>query len=162
VIPVPFNCGTFRCVIARNRDYPGAPSCGVKPLLGLEESITRERLVRFVQESGHAIEDVLEWLEGHAGEVAALGASTKGNIILELIGADPNLIPVIGEVNPDKFGRVTPGTMIPIVPEASLDQPHLLVLPWAFRDFFVQNIDRFVPPGGSLAFPLPSLEIVYR
>ena len=45
-------------------------------------------------------------------------------------------ISCIGEVNPDKFGAFTPGTLIPIVPEAELlarKPDYLLVLPWHFR-----------------------------
>lgn len=92
--------------------------------------------------------------------VAALGASTKGNVLLQYCDLGPDTITAIGEVNPDKFGCVTPGSWIPIVPQDQLlaEKPdYLLVLPWHFRDFFVESHDL---AGAALLFPLPELEVV--
>jgi len=92
--------------------------------------------------------------------VAGLGASTKGNVLLEWMEIGPNLLPVIGDVNPDKWGRSTPGTGIPIISEAELinkNFQHFVVLPWHFRNFF---IDKFKGSGMTLIFPLPSLEVI--
>ena len=94
--------------------------------------------------------------------VAALGASTKGNVLLQYCGLGPDRIEAIGEVNPDKYGKWTPGTWIPVVPERDLvadDPDYLLVLPWHFREFFVDNPHL---AGTTLVFPLPRLEIVDR
>jgi NDP-4-keto-2,6-dideoxyhexose 3-C-methyltransferase len=94
--------------------------------------------------------------------VAALGASTKGNVILQYCGLGPSDILAVGEVNEDKFGGFTPGTSIPIVSEAQLlaEEPdYLLVLPWHFRETFLRK--RACLTGRSrLVFPLPKLEIV--
>jgi len=92
--------------------------------------------------------------------VAALGASTKGNVLLQYCGLGADLITAIGEVNPDKYGCVTPGTWIPIVPQDDLlrQKPdYLLVLPWHFRDFFIKS-ERLA--DFTLLFPLPELELV--
>jgi NDP-4-keto-2,6-dideoxyhexose 3-C-methyltransferase len=92
--------------------------------------------------------------------VAGLGASTKGNVLLQYLGIDRELLPVIGEVNPDKFGCVTPGTCIPIVPEREVlagPYDYLLVLPWHFRQFLV---GRPHLRGRRLLMPLPILEVV--
>ena len=92
--------------------------------------------------------------------MVGLGASTKGNVLLQYFGIAPELLPVIGEVNPDKFGSFTPGTLIPIASETevlSSEPDYLLVLPWHFRDFFVRH-PAF--KGRKLVFPLPQLEIV--
>lgn len=92
--------------------------------------------------------------------VAALGASTKGNVLLQYCGFGPESIIAVGEVNPDKFGCMTPGTWVPIVSQENLLQQnpdYLLVLPWHFRDFFVASR---ALAGATLLFPLPELEIV--
>lgn len=89
--------------------------------------------------------------------VAALGASTKGNVLLQYCGFTPADVEAIGEVNPDKFGAFAPGTRIPIIDEAELlatDPDYLLVLPWHFRAFFEQQ-PRYA--GRTLVFPLPTL-----
>lgn len=91
--------------------------------------------------------------------VAALGASTKGNVLLQYCGITSDLIEAIGEVNPDKFGAFAPGSGIPIVDEAALLETkpdYLVVLPWHFRSFF-ESQPRY--RGLNLVFPLPELAV---
>jgi hypothetical protein len=64
----------------------------------------------------------------------------------------------VGEVNHDKFGRLTPGTLIPIIAEKellSLKPDFLIVLPWHFRDTFL----KFTGGYSKIVFPLPRLEV---
>lgn len=92
--------------------------------------------------------------------VAVLGASTKGNVLLQYCGLDASLISKVGEVNVEKFGAYTPGTFIPIVPETELLASHpdyLLVLPWHFRAFFI-GAEKY--KGRTLVFPLPQIDVV--
>ena len=89
----------------------------------------------------------------------ALGASTKGNVLLQYYGLNREDIPYIGEVNSDKFGAYTPGTWIPIIPEDELlamKPDYLIVLPWHFKTFFENNpkYSKF-----NLVFPLPELTV---
>jgi hypothetical protein len=92
--------------------------------------------------------------------VVGLGASTKGNVLLQYCGFTGREIACIGEVNADKFGRFTPGTLIPIVSEAemfAMKPDVVLVLPWHFRSFFKQN-PRY--RGLQLVVPLPQVAVV--
>jgi hypothetical protein len=92
--------------------------------------------------------------------LAALGASTKGNVLLQYCGVDADDIAMVGEVNPDKFGAFTPGTWLPIRPEAEVlagGFDYLLVLPWHFRRHFLANP---AYAGRRLVFPLPQLDVV--
>ncbi len=96
-------------------------------------------------------------------KVLGYGASTKGNVLLQFCGITPEQLPCIAEVNEDKFGCVTPGTWIPIVPEQQARDMHpdyFLVLPWHFRDAIVRREAGFRQSGGKLVFPLPHLEVV--
>lgn len=92
-------------------------------------------------------------------KIAALGASTKGNVTLQTWGVTPEDILIVGDVNPDKHGSYTPGTWIPIQDEDSvLDQYDVFViLPWHFKDFFMNN-PKF--KNKVLLFPLPYPEVV--
>jgi hypothetical protein len=92
-----------------------------------------------------------------------LGASTKGNVLLNYSGLDNSLISAIGEVNPDKYGRVTPGSNIPIVPEdhiLKMNPDYLLFLPWHFRENAIQRYEPYLTSGGRFIFPLPSVEVL--
>lgn len=97
--------------------------------------------------------------------VLGYGASTKGNVLLQHCGIGPDLLPAIAEVNEDKFGKVTPGTRIPIVSEdeaRAMKPDAFLVLPWHFRDGIVERERAFLEAGGQLIFPLPEVEAVRR
>ena len=102
-------------------------------------------------------------LRAGGASVMGYGASTKGNVLLQFCGLGPTHIEAIAEVNEDKFGRVTPGTGIPIVSEDEMRArrpDYLLVLPWHFRDGIVEREEAYLKDGGLLIFPLPEIEIV--
>lgn len=101
--------------------------------------------------------NIVNGLKDSGVKIAALGASTKGNVTLQTW--ELNCIEVIGDVNPDKDGSFTPGTWIPIRNEDSVLEEYdvFVILPWHFRDFFV-NSEKF--KGKKLLFPLPTPELV--
>lgn len=92
--------------------------------------------------------------------ILALGASTKGNVLLQYCGITESDVPRIGEVNEEKFGCFTPGSLLPIVPEGEIleeNPDYLMMLPWHFKTFF-ENAPRFF--GRTLLFPLPEPHVV--
>ena len=45
--------------------------------------------------------------------------------------------------------------------KAKLLKPdYLLVLPWHFKNFFIQKEKSYLKQGGKLIFPLPDIEII--
>ena len=97
--------------------------------------------------------------------INGLGASTKGNVLLQWLGLDCSVINAIGDVNPRKYGKQTPGTGIPIVPEHKVissgnSKTLTLVLPWHFRVGIIEKSFTLLEGGGSLLFPLPQIEVV--
>lgn len=107
-----------------------------------------------------ALLDFLTQARTEGKVVVGLGASTKGNVLLQYCGLTKEELPFIGEVNPDKYGSYTPGTFIPIISEDEVlaKQPdYLLILPWHFRKFFEHSskLTNF-----RKLYPLPSIEVV--
>lgn len=100
----------------------------------------------------------LQKLKQSGLKIAALGASTKGNVLLQSWNIQ-DYIDVIGDVNPEKNGSYTPGTWIPIKDEDSVlaEYDVFVILPWHFKDFFIRN-QKF--KGKKLLFPLPTLELI--
>lgn len=93
-------------------------------------------------------------------KISVLGASTKGNVLLQYCNLTHNEIDYVGEVNAEKFGCFTPGTWIPIISEDELLEKkpdYLIVLPWHFKKFFINNKKL---TGLKLVFPLPELEVI--
>jgi NDP-4-keto-2,6-dideoxyhexose 3-C-methyltransferase len=113
-----------------------------------------------VAASRDALRGFLEQAKRSGKSVSGLGASTKGNVLLQYCHITEEDIAQVGEVNVDKFGHFTPGTSLPIVPEEealAMEPDYLVVLPWHFRPYLV-NLPRL--RGRTLVFPLPSLDIV--
>lgn len=96
-------------------------------------------------------------------KVVGYGASTKGNVLLQFCGLTPNEITAIAEVNPDKYGCYTPGTLIPIVSEAearAMKPDYFLVLPWHFKNGILNREKEFLSGGGKMIFPFPEIELI--
>ena len=96
-------------------------------------------------------------------KVLGYGASTKGNVTLQFCGLTAKDIPAIADVNPDKFGCVTPGSHIPIVSESdakAMNPDYFLVLPWHFKDGILRREKEYLSRGGKFIFPFPEVEIV--
>lgn len=125
-----------------------------RPYRDFEERVFRHRedLIRLVRS-----------LNADGKKILGYGASTKGNVLLQFCGLNEKDVPVIAEVNADKFGCVTPGTYIPIVSEAeakAMQPDYFLVLPWHFKDGILRREKEFLANGGKMIFPFPEIEIV--
>ncbi len=102
-------------------------------------------------------------LNADGKKVLGYGASTKGNVTLQFCGFTAADIPAIADVNPDKFGCVTPGSHIPIVSESdakAMNPDYFLVLPWHFKDGILRREKEYLSRGGKFIFPFPEVEIV--
>jgi len=111
----------------------------------------------------HDLKQLILQIKNEGKTIIGYGASTKGNILLQHAGITKEDIPVFAEVNPDKFGCVTPGTNIPIVSEdeaRSLNPDYFLVLPWHFKQNIISREKEFLKNGGKLIFPLPTVTVV--
>ena len=96
-------------------------------------------------------------------KVIALGASTKGNILLQHFGLGKDKIPFISERNANKVGLRCLGTDIELISEKkarSLKPKVMLVLPWYFKDEIVKREKEYIENGGQLMFPMPYPHIV--
>lgn len=91
------------------------------------------------------------------------GASTKGNVFLQWAGLDSTLISGAAERSPEKWGKYTIGTNIPIVSEEEArraNPDYFLVLPYAFIDEFVEREKDWLERGGQFIVPLPEFKLI--
>jgi len=76
---------------------------------------------------------------------------------------DNRIIDFAAERNPDKYGALTLGTDIPIVSEEesrAMKPDYYLVLPWHFKEEFIEREKDMLKKGVKLIFPLPAVEII--
>lgn len=125
-----------------------------KPFREFEERVFRHR---------DDLKRLIDSLNADGKRVFGYGASTKGNVVLQFCGLTAKDIPYIAEVNPDKFGCVTPGSHIPIISEAdarAMKPDYFLLLPWHFKDGILRREKEYLASGGKFIIPFPEIEIV--
>jgi hypothetical protein len=102
----------------------------------------------------------LKKLKSEGAKIAAFAASAKGNTLLNACRLDTATIDYIVDDTPEKIGKFSPGTGIPIVDRSVLaDEPpdYLVILAWNFAREIIGNTSAF---GGKFIIPIPAFEIV--
>lgn len=105
---------------------------------------------------------LLKKLKRDNKKVYALGASTKGNVILQMCKLNNNIIKGVYDINPYKFGRFTPGSKIIIKNEKEIfkDNPdYLLLLIWHFKKTLKIKLKKFQKTKSKFIWPFPKLRV---
>lgn len=128
------------------------------------ENITKEDYLAFakrIEKNKDDCVNTIKELVKQGKKVYVYGASTKGNTILQYYGFDKNLIKGAAEIHPEKIGKYTVGSNIPIVLEedAKKDADYFLVLPFAFREGFIKREEEWLKHGGKFIFCTPQFEM---
>ena len=150
------NGGSYR-IFARH--YKGAG-------ISFKERITIQDIVAFADRVRKNRDQCVKFIKEEVArgkKVYVYGASTKGNVILQYYGLDNTLITAAAERSPEKWGKYTIGTWIPIVSEeeARKAKPdYFLVLPWAFFEEFYEREKEWRKGGGKFILPLPAFRVV--
>ena len=97
-------------------------------------------------------------------KVCAYGAAARGNTFLNYCKpywATHHPLYMIGDVNPEKIGKLAPGTGLPIVSEEDLiaaEPDYILLLCWTWKDEAVKRL-RNRGYKGSFVTAIPKLEV---
>ena len=95
-------------------------------------------------------------------KVCAFAASAKGNTLLNFCGIGTDLIEFICDETPEKIGKYSPGTGIPIVGLESIIgyQPdYVLILSWNFKEEIIAKL-RPIIPNSKYIIPIPNWEVI--
>ena len=111
-------------------------------------------------------DDILNFTQNevqNGKKIYVYGASTKGNTVLQYYGLDQTIITAAADRNPEKWGKVTVGTHIPIISEeeARKAKPdYFLILPWHFLEEFKAREKEYLVSGGRFILPAPYFTLV--
>ncbi|MDO5627572.1 MAG: class I SAM-dependent methyltransferase [Mobilicoccus sp.] len=161
--------GSLR-IHAQHRDQARAASSAVTDMLAAEEAAglhSLDGLMGF-EAAVHGVKrDLLRFLldaQEQGKTVVGYGAPGKGNTMLNHCGVRADLLPFTVDMNPHKHGKFLPGSRIPVLPPAAIDEArpdYVLVLPWNLRDEITAQLRPSVGAwGGQLVFAVPALEVV--
>ena len=164
------NGGSFRVYVTHRGAAPAPRECRYRVeamrirerSLALGSAATYLEFGRRVDEIGERLVRWIDWERVQGRSVSAYGASTKGNTLLQVFGLEYPRLRSAAERNPEKFGKYTVGTWIPIVSEAEA-RSHagaFLILPWHFLADIEERERDFVRHGGKLVVPLPEPMVI--
>lgn len=107
--------------------------------------------------------DLLKQLKKEDKTIAIYGASAKSTTLLNYFGIDGNMIEYVVDDTPDKQGKFTPGTHIPIYSSSKLlqTQPdYVLILTWNFASEIISKQSAYQKRGGHFIIPIPEVKII--
>ena len=111
---------------------------------------------------GNEINSIIKKINEKGYNIYGLGASTKGNVILQNAKLDNTLIKGIFDVNKEKFNKFTPHSKIKILNEKkmkNLKVDYVLLLIWHFNKFIVNKI-RKINKNIKIIVPFPKIKII--
>ena len=114
---------------------------------------------REIDELVEQLSNELRALREAGNKVAAFAASAKGNTLLNACRLDRRSIAYIVDDTPEKIGRFSPGTGIPIVDRSVLasDPPdYLVILAWNFAREIIENT---AGVEGKYIIPIPAFKV---
>lgn len=154
------NGGSIRAYVGNKERHSIHPN--VQKALEEEAKILSERnwkeFNRIINAINVAVEKFVLQANSDGKSVYGLGASTKGNTLLQCCELNESHVKAILEVSPDKFGKYCAGSNIPIINEVEgfkMKPDYLLVLPWHFTNFFLDKKLTYLQSGGKLMVPMP-------
>ena len=162
------NGGSLR-VLVTHKDSRRPKSKRYQEILDEEEKWNLEELDTYVQYE-QKIKDIIkksrEFIVNeieNGGTVIGLGASTKGNVLLQICRIGKDLLPYISDRNKEKVGLRTLGTDIEIISEEKarkINPSAMLVIPWNFKEEILSREQNFIRNGGKMLFLMPKPYIV--
>lgn len=154
------NGGSLR-VLVSHKEAKREKSSNLKYLLlkekvlGLENPQTYNVFSQLININ---VQRVRSYIKKQKGLVIGLGASTKGNVLLQICGIDKKTLPYISERNDFKVGLRTLGTDILLISEEEARKMRpscMFVIPWNFKQEIVDREKEYLQKGGKLLFIMP-------
>jgi len=131
--------------------------------MGLDTSKPYQEFASRISAIKNKLIDFLKQEKEKGKKIWIYGASTRGNVALQYFGLGPNLITSIADMNSDKWGKKTVGSLIPIASpeEMRKAQPdYLLVNTWHFFDEIKKQEKEYYGKGGKFIVALPEFRII--
>ncbi|MEU5262328.1 class I SAM-dependent methyltransferase [Amycolatopsis sp. NPDC021455] len=159
--------GAVRYSVAR----PGArkPGTALPRLFAHERDLglnDRVKLARFgvnIRRIRHDLVALLTELKGKGFRVAGYGATSKSATVLNYCGIGTDLVECVYDSTPEKQGRLTPGSHLPVVaPERfAEDYPDYVVLfAWNHAEEILAKEQAFTAQGGRWILYVPDVHVL--
>ena len=135
---------------------------GYEKKLGIHKVRTYKNFFKNVFNHAKKLNLLISKLKNKNLKISGLGASTKGNVLLQLAKLNYSKIDRIYDVNKEKFGKFTPITKIKILDETIINkfkQDYILILIWHFKSYIYQKIKK-KNNKLKIIVPFPKIKII--
>lgn len=168
---VPVNGESYRLWIVHKDSLPG-----------MADKAAERRVLdaMYAERDIHAVPDLKRWFAAQQDKrdrtmrwlrsqkmqgktIAILGASTKGNVILQWYGLTSDIVSHASDRSPQKWGKVTVGGGVPIVSEeeSRRRKPDICVLIiYSFLEEVLEREAAWMQAGGQVLVPLPEPRVI--
>ena len=164
------NGGSLRVLVA-HKEAKRKKSKNLESLLAresvfdLENPATYDTFSKLIKLNAARVKEYIQDQVNDSRLVIGLGASTKGNVLLQIAGITRDLLPYISERSPVKVGLRTLGTDIELISEEAarkMNPAVMFVIPWNFKAEIVQREHEYLDSGGKLLFVMPYPYLIDR
>ena len=157
--------GTVRLSISHANTYKKDENVSLYLKKELEEGyLGIEKYMQWSKDINETIKDfstkLLDLkLKGHT--IGGFGASAKGNTLLNSCNINTDIMDYIADETPEKIGKFSPTTGIPIVNKQSIiDNPtdYIVILAWNFQEEIINKLRPIYK--GKFIIPVPEFKII--
>lgn len=106
--------------------------------------------------------ETLTALKAQRKRVAGYAATSKSTTVLNYCGITPDLVTFISDTTPEKQGKFTPGTHIPVLPYEHFKSnypTHALLFAWNHTEEIYAKEEAFVQSGGRWITYVPKVKV---
>jgi dTDP-4-dehydrorhamnose reductase/ubiquinone/menaquinone biosynthesis C-methylase UbiE len=157
--------GTVRLSISHSNTYAKYESVSLYLKKELEDGyLDIEKYMQWSKDINETIKDFsskLLDLKLNGYTISGFGASAKGNTLLNSCNINTDIIDYIADETPEKIGKFSPTTGIPIVNKQSIiDNPtdYIVILAWNFQEEIINKLRNIYK--GKFIIPVPEFKVI--
>ncbi|WP_268951274.1 MULTISPECIES: class I SAM-dependent methyltransferase [Mycolicibacterium] len=166
---LPLHGGSIRYTVARRGSR--APSPAVAAFVAQEKAdgLAEKEEAAFVRFSDDVsrikteLVALLRDIRSQGRTVVGYGATSRSATVLNYCGIGADLLPFVCDSTPEKQGRVTPGSMIPVCPPDAFSDPYpdyALLFAWNHAEEIMAKERLFQEKGGRWILYVPEVHTV--
>ncbi|OBK73779.1 class I SAM-dependent methyltransferase [Mycobacterium sp. 1164985.4] len=159
--------GSIRYTVARAGAREPAPTVATflarEKVEGIAEEATFRQFSAAVDQIRTELVALLRELRSEGRRVVGYGATSRSATVLNYCQIGPDLLPVVCDSTPEKQGRLTPGSRIPVCPPEIFSHSYpdyALLFAWNHAEEIMANERLFNEAGGRWIVYVPRVHIV--
>ena len=129
-------------------------------MAGLNKQKTYTDFAKRVKKSKKDLLELLHDIKDGGNKIVSYGDTSKSTSVFNYCGIGPDLIDCITDTTPDKQGKLSPGTHIPVVsPEEGFDDSvdYAFLGAWNYLEEITKKESEFLRRGGQFITHVPEV-----